>query len=306
MIIVKRLTKRYRARGLTIDALRDVSFTIGKGETFGLVGASGSGKTTLGKSILGLVPVDSGEVIINGKKWDELSRRDLKKARQEAQMVFQHPMSSLNPRMQVIDLIAEPMKVHRCGGVKEAYEWLDRVELSDRFAHVYPSQLSGGARQRVAIARALAAGPKFVVFDEAIAALDASVQAGILNLLIQLKSDLNLTYLFISHNLNIVRFLSDRIAVMRGGRIVEIAQTESLFSKPLHPYSKDLLASLKPAEKTTNFPLTPSSCSGEGEYNFDGCPFFQQCPRQDDICEQAFPPLREIEPNHFVACHDLD
>ena len=293
-----------------VRAVDHVSFRIGENETFALVGESGSGKTTTAKCILGLLKPTSGKILFQGKNILELRGEEAKWYRRNVQAVFQNPFLSLNPRMKVEDIVAEPLKVHRKDLSKDqireiVYEILDRVGLTRALAKRYPYDLSGGQAQRVAIARAIVLKPKLIVLDEPTSALDVSVQAQILNLLIDLKEELKLSYLMISHDLSVVRYISDWVAVMYLGKIVELAETEELFEKPLHPYTQALLSAvpepdprIMKSKKRIILPGEPPSAINPPP----GCRLHPRCPYVMDRCSKEEPPLIEYERNHWVAC----
>jgi len=293
-----------------VKAVDGVSFKVGENETFALVGESGSGKTTTAKCILGLFKPTSGKILFMGKNILELKGEDVKWYRKHVQAVFQNPFLSLNPRMKVEDIVAEPLKVHRKDLSKEeiremVYEILDKVGLTRALAKRYPYDLSGGQAQRVAIARAIALKPKLIVLDEPTSALDVSVQAQILNLLIDLKEELKLSYLMISHDLSVVRYISDWVAVMYLGKIVELARTEELFEKPLHPYTQALLSAvpepdpkIMKSKKRIVLPGEPPSAINPPP----GCRLHPRCPYVMDTCRKKEPPLVEYEKDHWVAC----
>ena len=296
-----------------VKAVDDVSFTIEPGETLGLVGESGCGKTTTGRCILRLERPTSGEILYDGIDLAGLDRKDLLALRRRIQVIFQDPYSSLNPRMKVGQIIGEPIKVH--GIEPDATRRTDRVHellsicgLSKSFADRYPHEMSGGQRQRVGIARALALNPEFIVCDEAVSALDVSIQAQVVNLLEDLRERFGLTYLFIAHDLSVVRHLCQRVAVMYLGRIVELAAVDELFGNPLHPYTQALLAavpvpdpsveahrSFRPVQGEVPSPINPPS----------GCVFHPRCAMAVEGCKQARPELREVRPGHFVACSEV-
>jgi len=288
-------------RAATLTAVAGVSLKVKRGEVFALVGESGSGKTTLAKMLLGLLPPTSGEILIGGKA---ISADDRVAVSRRVQPIFQDPYSSLNPRKSVAQLIALPLVVHGVGDGTErrakVLEMLDLVGLSRRHYDAYPGQLSGGQRQRVAIARALILRPEVVICDEPTSALDVSVQAQILNLLLDLKRELGLTYFFISHNLAVVEHLADRVAVMYLGRFVEERSRAGLFASPRHPYTRALLQSVLTPDPDLGVPDTRIGATMAGSDT--GCPFHPRCPSAIDICRTAAPPLRAL-PDGWATCH---
>ena len=296
-------------RSKPLKAVDDVSFSIRRGETLGLVGESGCGKTTVGRSILHLYQPTAGQVIYDGKEIN--SKESLKEFRKKATMVFQDPYSSLNPRMTVSDIVAEPLDVHHLYSTKQerndrVLELLGYVGLNSEHASRYAHEFSGGQRQRIGIARALAVNPEFIVCDEPVSALDVSIQAQVINMFDDLQDKLGLTYLFIAHDLLVVRHISDRIAVMYLGKMVELADAEEIYSHPLHPYSKSLLSAVplpdpKAARANKRIVLNgdiPSPLNAPS-----GCPFRTRCPHATEACAQSMPPFEEVEKGHFVACH---
>ena len=289
-----------------LKAVDDVSFTIGRGETLGLVGESGCGKTTVGRTLLHLYKPTSGEVWFDGRKVD---RSTLLEYRRRAQMVFQDPYSSLNPRMTVGDIVAEPIDVHKLCQTRQeraerVHELLQTVGLSGEQATRYAHEFSGGQRQRIGIARSLAVKPKFVVCDEAVSALDVSIQSQIINLLADLKEQSNLTYLFITHDLSVVKYISDRIGVMYLGNMVELANTQELFDHPLHPYTEALMAAIPTTDVEENRELRILEGDIPSPVNPpQGCKFHTRCAHCTEICKHAVPEWKEMAPGHFVACH---
>ncbi len=313
LVKVENLKKYFPLKGLFftkgyVKAVDGISFEIRKGETLGLVGESGCGKTTTGRLILRLIEPTSGKILFENRDVSKLKGKALKEFRKEAQMVFQDPYTSLDPRMTVFDIIMEPLRIHNIkvpDPEKFVVDLLYKVGLNETHIYRYPHEFSGGQRQRIAIARVLALKPKFIVLDEPTSALDVSVQAQILNLLKDLQKEYNLTYLFISHDLGVVKYMSDRVAVMYLGKIVELAPAEELFEKPLHPYTQMLLAALpipdpeyrkkKPRMKVLGEPGSPINPP-------PGCRFHPRCPLATDKCSREEPPLVEVERDHWVAC----
>ena len=292
-----------------LKAVDDVSFNINKGETLGLVGESGCGKTTVGRTILHLYKPTSGEVIYNGNPIK--TKADVKKFREKATMVFQDPYSSLNPRMTVSDIIGEPLDVHKMYENKKEreekiLELMDHVGLNSEHAARYAHEFSGGQRQRIGIARSLAVNPDFIVCDEPVSALDVSIQAQVINMFDELQEKLGLTYLFIAHDLLVVRHISDRIAVMYIGKMGELADAETIYTRPLHPYSQSLLSAVpvpdpKIARANKRIVLKgdiPSPLNAPS-----GCPFRTRCQYAKPICAEQVPEFQEVEKGHFVACH---
>ncbi len=293
-----------------IKAVDDVSFTVARGETLGLVGESGCGKTTTGRCILRLEQPTAGEILFEGEDLGKLDRTALNKKRERMQVIFQDPYSSLNPRMKVGSIIGEPMKVH--GIYPNKKERLERVAellsvcgLNPRFIDRYPHEMSGGQRQRVGIARALALNPQFIVCDEAVSALDVSIQAQVINLLESLRERFHLSYLFIAHDLSVVRHLSHRVAVMYLGRLVEIADSDELFDNPKHPYTQALLEAVPIPDPQVERRRAHRIMQGEVPSPINppsGCVFHPRCPLAVESCRREVPPLRELGSKHWVAC----
>jgi len=301
------LTKRFGP----VRAVDGISLTIGRGETLALVGESGCGKSTTGRCILRLVEPTAGELRFEGQDITHLRGRDLRRLRQRMQIVFQDPYSSLDPRMRVEQTVGEPLLVHRVCARREisgrVNELLELVGLNPSAAHRFPHELSGGQQQRVGIARALALRPKLVVADEPVSALDVSVQAQIINLLQDLQEQLRLAYLFISHDLSVVRHLANRVAVMYLGRIVEIAPADGLFADPLHPYTQALLSAVPvpdPTHQRTRIALSGEAAGGRSIP--PGCRFHPRCPHAAAECQSADPHLRILGEGHEAACHRVE
>ncbi len=320
LLEVRNLTKEFplrkgffnRTQG-SIKAVSDVSFTINRGETLGLVGESGSGKTTIGRSLLRAIEPSSGKVLFHmdeGQTVDvtSLGMNELRTFRRNMQMIFQDPYSSLNPRMTVRDIIAEPLVVNGTSNRTEIDAQVRdialRCKLNIEHLRRFPHAFSGGQRQRIGIARALALNPAFIVCDEAVFALDVSVQAGVINLLQDLQVELNLAYLFIAHDLSIVEHISDRVAVLYLGRLVELAATPKLFANPFHPYTEALLSAIPEADPDQ--PMRPVALAGEIPNPANppsGCYFHPRCRYAEEICKTTTPEWKEYQPGHFAACH---
>lgn len=308
-IEVRNLKKYFSTKRGLLHAVDDVSFDIGRGETLGLVGESGCGKSTLGRTIIRLLDATSGQVLFDGVDLLRLSGREMNEMRKKVQIVFQDPYSCLNPRLSVSKLIAEPLIVNEVySSSAEMYrrveELMDIVGLARRLSNSYPHELDGGRRQRIGIARSLALSPEFIVLDEPVSALDVCIQAQVLNLLSDLKKEFGYTYMFISHNLSVVKHVSDRIAVMYLGKIVELSDFRSIFKRAMHPYTMALLSAIpvpKYGHRREEIILegdVPSPINPP-----EGCRFVGRCVHVRERCTCETPELREVEPGHFVGCH---
>ncbi|MDR4888146.1 dipeptide ABC transporter ATP-binding protein [Fredinandcohnia sp. QZ13] len=292
-----------------VKAVNDVSFKVFKGETYGLVGESGSGKSTTGRTAMNLIKPTEGKVFYKNKNIFDLSKKELRPVRKELQMVFQDPFSSLNPRIRVGDTLEEPLAIHSLLANQNerrerVFEILDKVGMQAEHYYRFPHEFSGGQRQRLGLARALISNPEIIICDEPVSALDVSIQSQVINLLQQLQDEFQLSYLFITHDISVVRHISDRIGVMYLGKIVEEAPTESLFESPLHPYTQALFSAVPGKHRARKrerivlkgeipSPLNPPT----------GCMFHTRCPFAKDICRAEIPQKREMAPNHYVACH---
>ena len=295
-----------------VKAVDDISFAVEEGETLGLVGESGCGKSTTGRTILRLLEATEGEVIFEGKNVMDLDKRELRAIRRDMQIIFQDPYASLNPRMTVADIVGEPLDIHKLAKNKKernekVKEILENVGLGAEYMHRYPHEFSGGQRQRIGVARALAVDPKLIIADEPVSALDVSVQAQVVNLLQDLQKEYGLTYLFIAHDLSVVKHISDRVAVMYLGKIVELTDKKELFNNPMHPYTQSLLSAIPEAdprkkkdriilEGDVPSPVDPPS----------GCRFHPRCPKAFEPCSVKEPEFKEYGKGHFAACHLLD
>ena len=297
-----------KKRGQTVKAVDDVSFEIMKGETFGVVGESGCGKSTLGRTLIRLQQPTEGHIYLNGTDIAGLKGAQLKEMRKEAQIIFQDPSACLNPRRTIKQILMEPFEIHNLKGKIDVdakiMELLQLVGLDSYHLSRYPHELSGGQKQRIGIARALALEPQIIICDEAVSALDVSVQAQVLNHLQELKEKLGLTYFFISHNLNVVYQVSDRVGVMYLGKMVEIANYDQLYEKRYHPYTEALLSAIPQVDQEEQ--KERIHLEGEVPSPYDppsGCHFHTRCPKACDKCRQTAPELKEVAPGHYVACH---
>lgn len=302
----------YFGRRQVLHAVDDVSFAINRGEIFGLVGESGCGKTTVGKSIIGLYPPTSGHIRFLGQpiNGSRPKRKAVKGLTRKMQMIFQDPYSSLNPRMTVADIVAEGLDIHKLASGKEridrVVQLLETVGLNREHANRYPHEFSGGQRQRIGIARALALEPEFIIADEPISALDVSVRAQIINLLLSLQEQRGLTYLFIAHDLSVVRHISDRVGVMYLGKLVELAASDDLFREPLHPYTRALLSAIPIPDPRAERERHRTMLQGDVPSPVNpppGCRFQSRCSLVSEPCREADPQLVELAPHHWVACH---
>ncbi|MFF0828674.1 ABC transporter ATP-binding protein [Brevibacillus sp. NPDC003359] len=291
-----------------VKAVDDVSFGIRPGETFGLVGESGCGKSTLGRVVLNLQRATSGEVLFDGTNIHQVNRQENLKLRRDMQIIFQDPFGSLNPRFLVSDIIGEPLRVHLRASAKEiderVVELMSLVGLDPTRRNRYPHEFSGGQRQRIGIARSIALSPRFIVADEAVSALDVSVQSQVLNLMMKLQKEMGLTYLFIAHGLNVVRHISDRVGVMYLGKMVEIARTDDLFAQPLHPYTAALLSAIpKPTPHRRQERIVLQGDVPSPANPPSGCRFHPRCPMAQERCSKEIPELIEVGQDRQVACH---
>lgn len=314
LIEVKNLKKYFKVgRDAVLKAVDDVSFNIYKGETLGLVGESGCGKTTCGKTVMGLYNATGGEVIFDGIDIHKLDKKEKKEFTKRAQIIFQDPYSSLNPRMTVGDIIGEGIDIHDLYKGKEReekiLELLDTVGLNREHISRFPHEFSGGQRQRIGIARALAIEPEFIVCDEPISALDVSIQAQVVNLLIELQKKKNLTYLFIAHDLSMVKHISDRVCVMYLGSLVEFTTSDELYKNPLHPYTKALLSAIPIPDPNEEKEKHRIPIDGEVQSPINpipGCRFASRCKYADEMCRKQIPPLVQVSVDHFVACYKVN
>ena len=309
LLQVKNLKKYFKTPAGSLHAVDDISFTLGAGKTLGIVGESGCGKSTLGRTVLGLIDATDGQVIFKGEDVTRAKGKQRKELRKQMQIIFQDPFSSLNPRMCVQELIADPLKTYhmynsKAEMEKRVEELMDTVGLARRLAFSYPHELDGGRRQRIGVARALALNPDLIVCDEPVSALDVSIQAQILNLLQDLQEERGISYMFITHDLSVVKHISDDIMVMYVGVTVEKSPSDDLFAAPLHPYTKGLLSAIP----VPNIHRKQEQVIMEGEISSPidpkpGCRFAKRCPYAKDKCSCETPVFEEVQPNHFVACH---
>jgi len=306
------LKKHFDVPQGTLHAVDDVTFSLYQGKTLGVVGESGCGKSTLGRTILRLTPATAGKIVFNGADITLKSPKDMIKLRQEMQMIFQDPFASLDPKMTVSQIIEEPLRIHKYKNKEKrsirVNELMHIVGLDERYVNVYPHELDGGRRQRIGIARAIALNPKFIVCDEPVSALDVSIQAQILNLMMDLKEELGLTYIFVTHDLSVVKHISDDILVLYLGKMVEMTTSDRLFENPLHPYTKALLSAI-PIPDISYKGKEAEVMKGEVTSPIDpqpGCRFVNRCPMAKKRCGEETPDFREVENNHFVACHQYN
>lgn len=309
LLEVRNLKKYFETKKGLLHAVDDVNFFINKGETLGVVGESGCGKSTTGRVVLRLLEATEGEILFEGQDIRTFNKQQMRTLRKEMQIVFQDPFASLNPRMSIAEIISEPLIVNKVfkdkkDRINRVKELMDTVGLAERLTNAYPHELDGGRRQRIGIARALALKPKFIVQDEPVSALDVSIQAQILNLMGDLQKEFDLTYMFISHDLSVVKHVSDRIAVMYLGKIVELSEYNVMFRDPLHPYTQALLSAIPVPridvkrerillEGDVPSPINPP----------EGCRFYGRCRHRQSMCKDVTPELREVAPERFVACH---
>lgn len=311
IIRAKNIKKYFKVQSGNLLAVDDISFDIYEGETLGLVGESGCGKSTAGRTVIRLYEPTGGELFFKDKDVFKMNKKELHDVRKDFQMIFQDPYASLNPRMTVLDIVAEPLDIHHIAkDSKDRYErvikLLDRVGLSEEHAMRFPHEFSGGQRQRIGIARSLATEPKFIVCDEPISALDVSIQAQVVNLLQDLQDEMGLTYLFIAHDLSMVRYISDRVAVMYLGKFMELAESEELYNNPMHPYTKALLSAIPVPDPAIQRSRKRIMLEGDVPSPINvkaGCRFVERCSYAKDICRSENPEFKEYSPGHFVACH---
>jgi len=312
LIQIRDLNKHFNlGGGQILKAVNDVNLTIGRGETLGVVGESGCGKSTLGRTVMRLYEPTSGQVTFDGKSLYDLKGSAMKTVRRDMQMIFQDPYASLNPRMTITDVIGEALDIHKLAGSraerkKKVESLLDVVGLNPDHATRYPHEFSGGQRQRIGIARALAVEPKFIIADEPISALDVSIQAQVVNLMQDLQRRMGLTYMFIAHDLSMVKHISDRVAVMYLGRVVELADSDELYANPAHPYTQALLSAIPIPDPDVEAERERITLKGELPSPISppsGCPFRTRCPLATEKCAKDTPALAEVKKGHFAACH---
>ena len=311
LLRVEHLKKYFPTPAGMLHAVDDVSFTVETGTTLGVVGESGCGKSTLGRTVLRLLNPTDGRIVFDGRDITKIKGKELQNLRREMQIIFQDPFSSLNPRFSVSELISDPLRTFKlcrtaADRKKRVYELMDLVGLARRFENSYPHELDGGRRQRIGIARALSLDPKFIVCDEPVSALDVSIQAQILNLLQDLQESVGLTYIFVTHDMSVVRHISDDILVMYVGAMLEKSPSKELFKKPLHPYTKGLLSAIP--IPSIDVPKTKVVLQGELSSPIEPkkqCRFCPRCPYADERCQNEVPAYEEVLPNHFVACHKV-
>ncbi len=309
LLRVEHLKKYFKTNRGDLHAVDDVNFTLERGKTLGVVGESGCGKSTLGRTILGLIPASDGHIYFEGEDIVDVTGHKRKELRKDMQIIFQDPFSSLNARMSVENLIADPLLAYglypnKKERLERVYELMDTVGLARRFAHAYPHELDGGRRQRIGVARALALEPKFIVCDEPVSALDVSIQAQILNLLQDIQEEKGITYMFITHDLSVVKHISDDILVLYIGSMVEKCESDELFRHTLHPYTKGLLSAVP--IPSIDIEVKPVLLEGELSSPINpkpGCRFAQRCPHATEKCHTEEPAFEEVLPDHFVACH---
>lgn len=310
IIEIRNLSKVFKIGKKYLKAVQNLNLHIFRGETLGLVGESGCGKSTVGRTILRLHEPTSGEVLFNGIDLGKLTGKEMKRMRRKMQIVFQDPYASLNPRMTVQDIVGEALDIHRLakgrGRKQRVEELLKLVGLNPNHMSRFPHEFSGGQRQRIGIARALAVEPQFIICDEPISALDVSIQAQVVNLLKRLQEKMGLTYLFIAHDLSMIKYLSDRVAVMYLGQMMELASSDDLYRDPLHPYTQALLSSIPIPDPNIEKKRKRIVLTGEVPNPLNppsGCPFSSRCPIATERCRRETPKWRQIKPNHFAACH---
>ncbi len=300
IVNVKNLKVVYNKKKIALDG---ISIHVDKGETLGVIGESGSGKTTLGLSILRLIKITEGEIHFKGLNITNWNEKQLRKIRKFMQLVPQDPYSSMNPKLKIRDIVVEPILNEKNGLDEKVNKVLQQVGLDPSIKDRYPRELSGGQRQRVLIARAMIGDPEFIVLDEPTSNLDVSIQAQILNLLLDMQEQRNLSYLFITHNIQVAKYMSNRIAVLYGGKLVELGETKEVIKDPLHPYTMELLDSIPSSEFKVKLKQGYNYVEGENKVIMRGCVYFNRCKFAKQICKDVKPELRQIKANHFVACH---